>query len=123
MANTFTQLHIHIVFSVRHRNGGSFRRPRFQIQCLKSSQREVRCRLAAITACFDVERYGLAVVQLADACALKRRNVHEHITVAICRGNKTKTLGCVKPFHGAIGHRVYSIIFAIRETAMTRLCV
>ena len=56
----------------------SIRRSRFGL-----CQSEVDRRLTAITTGFDVERHGLAVVQLADASTLNCRDVHEHIFAAV----------------------------------------
>ena len=67
---------------------------------------EVHCRFAAVTACFDVEGHCLTVVQLTDASTLHCGDVNEHVLVAVCWCDKAEAFGCVKPFHGAISHRV-----------------
>jgi len=84
-------------------------------------QSEIDRRLAAVTAVFDVEGHGLAVIQLADASTLDCRDVHEHIFATGCRGDKAETFGGVEPFHGAIGHRVYSCLFRHPQHAVARL--
>ena len=55
-------------------------------------------RLEPLRALGDVELYGLAFLQAAEAARLNRREMYEDI-FAILTANKAKAFGVVKPLH------------------------
>src|SRR5687767_348639 len=68
-------------------------------------ERQVGGRLAAVAAALEVEGDLLAVVEMADAAALKRGDVDEDVLGATLGLDEAEALGGVEPFHGALGHR------------------
>ena len=54
-------------------------------------------RLAAPAVCNDVERYSLALVELAHTGAFDRTDMNEDILVTVLRLNEAKALLVVKP--------------------------
>src|SRR5690606_15925127 len=81
---------------------------------------EVRRRLAAVAAGFDVEGDLLAVVEVGEAGALERRDVHEDVLRALLRLDEAEALGGVEPFHGAVGHREISCLGRCPRSAAAR---
>lgn len=57
-----------------------------------SGQSQIRSRLTAVTAAFDVKSHGLAVVQLTNAGALNGRDVDENVFATFGRCNKAEAL-------------------------------
>jgi hypothetical protein len=54
---------------------------------------------------------------MRDAGTFQRSCVNEYVSVTLCGCDKSKTFGCVEPFHGAIGHRDVSFVYAARMNA------
>lgn len=79
-------------------------------------QSDVACGLATVTTAFEVEGHGLTIVKLLNSGAFKSGNMNKNVPRSLLGSNETKTFLSVEPFHGAIGHRVVSIIDAIRNT-------
>ena len=59
-------------------------------------------------------RIGESVVEMGEAGALERRDVHEDVLRALLRLDEAEALGGVEPFHGAVGHREISCLVAAR---------
>ena len=97
------------------KNGGPHREPplsnsnrRILPRRAPSEGFQVRCRFLAVAAGFQLVRHFLVVVQAGQTGALNRRNMDEHVRAAIVGLDETITLGCVEPFHGAVGHVIFS---------------
>src|SRR5690348_16077335 len=76
-----------------------------------------RRALAAASVALDVEADLLAFAEVADARALDRRDVHEHILAAVIRLDEAEALLGVEPFHGAYRH---SVVFHVVSGAAGR---
>ena len=70
----------------------------------ESGQSQIDGAFTPVAAGFDVEGDLLVVAQTGQARALDSRDVDENVLGAAFRLDEAEALGCIEPFHGAIGH-------------------
>jgi hypothetical protein len=63
-------------------------------------------RLALLGVGDQLKANLLVFLQIAQSCLFNGRNMHEHISAAIIRLNKSKALGAIKPLHSSRYHLV-----------------
>src|SRR6266478_10115122 len=80
-------------FTDRRRKAGE-RSDRFQIDCGR----------LAVLSLFELVGDLLILVEIAEACAFHRRDVHEHVLGLVVRLDEAETLARVEPFHCAGRH-------------------
>jgi hypothetical protein len=70
--------------------------------------------LASALIALGLEFHLLAFAEMANASALKRSGVNEHVIAAIVRRDESKTFLVIVEFYGAIGH-----VFAFSQCECT----
>src|SRR6266446_2153295 len=72
---------------------------------------ETDCRNLSLLATLELVAQLLTLLEVADAGALDRRDMNEHVLRAVVRLDEAVTLLGVEPFNGTDTHRVSSIEF------------
>src|SRR5262245_40599698 len=67
--------------------------------------------LGALRALDHVVADALTFLEAAEALAVDRRVMHEHVGGAVFRGNEPETLRVVEPLHGAVLHNLCDLVW------------
>src|SRR2546425_7240540 len=70
----------------------------------RSNGSQIDCGRFAVLPLFELVGDLLILVEIAEAGAFHRRNVHEHVLGLVVRLNEAETLARVEPFHGTDRH-------------------
>jgi hypothetical protein len=82
-------------------------------------RRAPRRRPGRPSALDDVVAHTLPFLEAAEALAVDRRVMHEHIGAAVFRGDEPETLCVVEPLHGAVLHNLSDLVW-MRLRALVR---
>jgi len=77
------------------------------LPCPELALLQVYRRSPSAIAAFQVEAYLLPFVEIADAGALDRRDMNEHILRTVIGLDEAETLCGVEPFHRSNSHRSF----------------